>query len=107
MDLAAKIMECQTIAELTALENLYVFTEREQEMLFERKVEIVRRVAEWRIENKRLGLVADLTDTWTPEQREMFLLDWNNDEPLLEMMANEDFIRALEDNIHQDGPFSE
>ena len=104
MDLAAKIMECQTIAALTALENLYVFTEREQEMLLERKVEIVCRVAEWRIENERLGLVADLTDTWTPEQREMFLLDWNNDEPLLEMMANEDFIRAFEDNIHQDEP---
>ena len=57
-----------------------------------------------KVENERLGLVADLTDTWTPEQREMFLLDWNNDEPLLEMMANEDFIRAFEDNIHQDEP---
>ena len=104
MDLTAKIDECQTAAELTALENLYVLTEREQEMVFERKLEIVCRVAEWRIENEQLGLAADLTATWTPEQRERFLLDWNNDEPLLEMMANEDFIRALEDNIHQDEP---
>ena len=104
MDLTAEINECQTAAELTALENLYVLTEREQETVFERKLEIVCRVAEWRIENERLGLVADRTDTWTPEQREMFLLDWNNDEPLLEMMANEDFIRAFEDNIHQDEP---
>ena len=104
MDLTAKINECQTAAELTALENLYVLTEREQEMVFERKLEIVCRVAEWRIENEQLGLAADLTATWTPEQRERFLLDWNNDEPLLEMMANEDFIRALEDNIHQDKP---
>ena len=31
-------------------------------------------------------------------------LDWNNKEPLLEMMANEDFIRTFEDNIHQDEP---
>ena len=83
MDLTAEINECQTAAELTALENLYVLTEREQQTVFERKLEIVCRVAEWRIENERLGLVADLTDTWTPEQREMFLLDWNNDEPFV------------------------
>ena len=31
-------------------------------------------------------------------------LDWNNEEPLLEMMANEDFICTFEDNIHQDEP---
>ena len=66
MDLAAKIMECQTTAELTALENLYVFTECEQERLFERKVEIV---GKWEMENERLGLVTDLTDKWTAKQR--------------------------------------
>ena len=77
-----EINECQMAAELTALENLDVLTEREQETVFERKLEIVCHVAEWRIENERLGLVADLIDTWTHEQREMFLLDWNNDEPL-------------------------
>ena len=83
MDLSAKITECQTAAELTALENLCVLNERAQEMVFERKLEIVCRVAEWRIENERLGLAADVTDTWTPEQRERFLLDWNVDGPLL------------------------
>ena len=77
-------MECETAAELTALENLYVLSEREQEMVFERKLEFLCRVADWRIENGRLGLAADLTGTWTPEQRERFLLDWNNDEPLLQ-----------------------
>ena len=40
MDLTAKINERQTAAELTALENLYVLTEREQEMVFERKLEL-------------------------------------------------------------------
>ena len=34
--------------------------------------------------NGRLGLAADLTDTWTPEQRERFLLDWNYNEPVLQ-----------------------
>jgi hypothetical protein len=29
--------------------------------------------------------VADLSDTWTPEQRERFLYDWQNDEPLLQV----------------------
>ena len=104
MDLTTKIIKCQTAAELTALENLYVLTERDQEMVFKRKLEIVCRVAGWRMENERLGLVADLTDKWTPEQRERFLLDWNNDEPFLEMMANEDFIRSPEEDIHQDEP---
>ena len=84
MDLRAKILECKTAAELTALENLYVLNEREQEMVFERKMEFLCRVVEWRMENERVGLAADLTDTWTPEQRERFLLDWNNDEPLLQ-----------------------
>ena len=51
LDLSAKITECQTAAELTALENLYVLNERAQEMVFERKLEIVCRVAEWRIDN--------------------------------------------------------
>ena len=69
MDLRAKILECKTAAELTALENLYVLNEREQEMVFERKMEFLCRVVEWRMENERVGLAADLTDTWTPEQR--------------------------------------
>ena len=101
MDLSAKITECQTAAELTALENLYVLNERVQEMVFERKLEIVCRVAERRIENERLGHATNLTDTWTPEQRERFLLDWNVDRPLLGTMANVDLIRASEENIHR------
>ena len=85
MDLSGKITQCQTIAELTALENLYVLNEHEQELVFERKVEMVSRMAEWGMENERLGLVADLTDTWTPEQRERFVCDWLDDEPLLQI----------------------
>ena len=85
MDLRAKIAECQTIDELMALENLYVLNECEQELVFDKKVEIICRMVEWGMENERLGLVADLTDTWTPEQRERFLSNWQDDEPLLQI----------------------
>lgn len=80
MDLRVKT-ECQTVAELTALQNLYVLNEFEQELVFEKKLEIACRVPDWRMENKRLGFVPDLTDSWRPEQRERFLFNWNKDEP--------------------------
>jgi hypothetical protein len=67
-----KIKDSQTIAELTALESLNTLSEAEQRLVFEKKMEIFQRITEWRI----LGLVADLSDTWMPEQRERFLYDW-------------------------------
>ena len=85
MDLPAKIAECQTIAELSILERLYLLNEYEQGLVFERKVEIMCRLAEWGMENEQLGLVANISDTWTPEQRERFLFDWQNDEPLFQI----------------------
>ncbi len=62
-----KIKECQTLAEIEVLE---------------RKIKILQRVREWRLENKRLGIVSNLTDTWTPEQRDRFLREWRDDEIL-------------------------
>ena len=85
LDMEAKIAECQTLAELSTLEMLYVLSDYEQDLLFEKKVEIICRTAEWGMENEQVGLVANLSDSWTPEQRERFLLDWQNDEPLLEI----------------------
>ena len=85
LDMEAKIAECQTLAELSALERLYVLSDYEQDLLFEKKVEIICRTAEWGMENEQVGLVANLSDSWTPEQRERFLFDWQNDEPLLEI----------------------
>ena len=84
LDMEAKIAECQTLAELSTLEMLYVLSDYEQDLLFEKKVEIICRTAEWGMENEQVGLVANLSDSWTPEQRERFLLDWQNDEPLPE-----------------------
>jgi hypothetical protein len=75
-----KIKECQTIAELLTLERQNVLNELEERLVFERKLEIFLRIKEWRLENERLGIVPDLTDTWTPEQRERFLRDWQDEE---------------------------
>ena len=44
---------------------------------------------EWRLENEHLGLAPDLTDTWTPEQREAFLHQWNDNEVILQTSRGE------------------
>jgi hypothetical protein len=48
-------------------------------------VELIARSLEWGIENEQLGLVVNFMDSWTPEQRENFMMDWQDDEPLLQM----------------------
>ena len=63
-----KIKECQTIAELLALESQNVLNKLEERLVFEKKMEILLRIKEWRLENERLGLVPDLTDTWTTQK---------------------------------------
>jgi hypothetical protein len=63
--LAVKIAERQTIAELSTMERLYLLNEVEKRLLFERKLEIFRRITEWRVENEQLVLTADFTDTGT------------------------------------------
>jgi hypothetical protein len=63
-----KIKECQTIAELLALESQNVLSKLEERLVFEKKMEILLRIKEWRLENERLELVPDLTDTWTTQK---------------------------------------
>ena len=82
MDLAAKIVECETTAELKALESMYILNNVESELLYERRVELITRMCEWRYESKQFGLAVDISDSWTPEQRQQFLFNWQNDEPL-------------------------
>ena len=84
MDIVRKIIECQTVDELTTLESLYVLNEYEQGLVFERKVETIGRVLEWGMENEQLGIAASLADSWMAEHRRQFLHDWQNDEPLLQ-----------------------
>ena len=47
MDIVRRILACETIDELTALEGLYVLNGNEQGLVYERKVEIVSRLLEW------------------------------------------------------------
>ena len=63
---------------------MHTLTEQEQRLVFERQMEIFQRIAEWRMENERMGLVPDISDTWTPEQREAFLRDWFDDQVILQ-----------------------
>ena len=95
MDIARKIVNCQTIEELVTLENLYVLNDYEQGLVFERKAEITSRLAEWAIENERQGLSADFMNSWTPEQRERFLIDWNDDGPFRQISDEELFGQAF------------
>ncbi|CAB3991126.1 DNA polymerase, partial [Paramuricea clavata] len=92
-----KIKECQTIAELLALESQSVFNELEERLVFEKRMEIFLRIKEWRLENARLGLVPDLTDTWTPEQRESFLRNWQDGELPLQIIRSQK--RAVDVNV--------
>ena len=79
-----KIRECQTLRELSVLEGQSVLNEMEQRLVFERQTEIFQRIMQWRLENEQLRLAPDLTDTWTPEQREAFLRDWFDDQVILQ-----------------------
>ena len=54
------------------------------ERQIERQIEIFQRIMQWRLENEQLGLTPDLTDTWTPVQRQIFLQDWQDDEIMLQ-----------------------
>jgi hypothetical protein len=98
MDIVRKIIACETIDELTLLENLYVLNDYEQGLVYERKVEIVTRLLEWGMENERHGLAANLSDSWTPEQRRNFLDEWNNDEPF-QMILNEEALQHSSDKL--------
>ena len=75
MDIVRKIITCETIDELAALEGLYVLNEHEQGLVYKRKIEIITRLLEWGMENEQQGLTANLSDSWTPEQRRDFLVE--------------------------------
>ena len=84
-----KIKECQTLKELLVLGSQSVLNEMEQCLVFERQMEIFQRIMEWRLESEHLGLAPDLTDTWTPEQCEACLHQWNDNEVILQTSRGE------------------
>lgn len=71
------------------METQYAFNKYEQALAFGRKVEIIGRFMEWGLENQQLVLAADLTDAWTPKQRDKFFKDWQNDMALQQI--NDEF----------------
>ncbi|XP_028415832.1 probable serine/threonine-protein kinase ireA [Dendronephthya gigantea] len=82
MDLTRIISECQTIVELSTLLESSSFNEFERQFFLKRKCEIESRLQEWKRENQQFGLCANITNSWTPEQRQQLLSDWNNDRGL-------------------------
>ena len=76
LDMEVKIAECETVAALNALESMYILNNVESELLYERRVELITRLCEWRYENEQLRLAVDISNSWTPEQRQQSLFDW-------------------------------
>ena len=79
-----KISACQTLAELGELERTHLLNEEEQRLVFERRLQIFQRIHKWREENKKLGIEPAISDFWTPEQRQRFLNEWNDDSYIIE-----------------------
>ena len=55
----------------------------------DRRPQIFQRIHEWREENERLGLEPVISDFWTPEQRQRFLNEWNDDPYIIEASCGE------------------
>ena len=76
----ARVTECQTLSELAELER----AREEQGLVFD-----FQPIGQWRAENQQLELSPEISDNWTPAQRERFLHDWNDDELILQANRGE------------------
>ena len=97
------IMEFETLKQIDDYEAENVLTDEERRVLFERRMQIFLRIHQWLEENEGLGLAPDLTETWTPEQRERFLTDWQNDEVLPQINHGE---KRTYDEMMDEEPFT-
>ena len=84
MDLPTMIKESTTLAQLLELEKKFSFNEHEKTLIFEQRISILGRLMQWGVENESMGLVGSISDSWTPEQRQQFIEDWMDDEPLIQ-----------------------
>ena len=78
------IKESTTLAQLLELEKKFSFNEHEKTLIFEQRISILGRLMQWGVENEAMGLVGSISDSWTPEQRQQFIEDWMDDEPLIQ-----------------------
>ena len=84
MDLPTMIKESTTLAQLLELEKKFSFNQHEKTLIFEQRISILARLIEWGKENEAMGLVGSISGSWTPEQRQQFIKDWMDDEPLIQ-----------------------
>ena len=84
MHLPTMIKESTTLAQLLELEKKFSFNEHEKTLIFEQRISILGRLMQWGVENEAMGLVGSISDSWTPEQRQQFIEDWMDDEPLIQ-----------------------
>ena len=82
MEFVRRILACRTVEELCALESLYVLNTLEQSLINERKIEIIA-------DEQRHELSTDLFSTWTSEQVQEFIDEWNDDGPLQQLTLDE------------------
>ena len=75
-DLASKIKECQTIAELASLKSQYVMGEFEKSFVFEKKLELISQLLEEETQDEQLEFSTNYTGPWGLEQRQQFELEW-------------------------------
>ena len=98
-----KINGCQTLAEHCELERTHLLNEEEQRLVFERRLQIFQRIHEWREENKKLGIEPAISDFWTPEQRQRFLNEWNDDSYIIEASRGK---KRTHDEMMSEEPFT-
>ena len=73
-----------SLAQLLELEKKFSFNEHEKTLIFEQRISILGRLMQWGVENEAMGLVGSISDSWTPEQRQQFIEDLMDDEPLIQ-----------------------
>ena len=97
-----KINACQMLADIAELERTHSLNKEEQRLTFESRLQILLRIHKWREENKRLGLEPAISDSWTPEQRQRFLDEWNDYQSMLESVQVGCCQKKSRDEIHDE-----
>ena len=90
------------LADIAELERRRSVNEEEKRLVFERRLQIFLRIHEWREENKKLGLEPAISDSWSPEHRQRFLDEWNDDQSMLGSVQVCRGQKRSHDEIHDD-----
>ena len=91
-----------TLVGIAELERMHSLNEEERHLVFERQLEIFLRIQKWREENKNLGPEPSILDMWTPEQRQRFLNEWNDDQSVLDSVQTGRGQKRSHDEMHDE-----